>query len=64
MKLTLPEYNRYIPVLELVAALSNHDEFGGEFASYFVQENCHVALLSNIEASMKNYFANVTFVKR
>ena len=37
LKMTQPEYDRYIPVLLLVAALSNHSEYGQEFASYFIQ---------------------------
>lgn len=46
LKMTLPEHNRYIPVLLLVACLSNHEDHGQEFATHFIQENVHVPIFS------------------
>ena len=49
------ENKRYIPILDLVASLSNED---GELADYFIENNVHNSLLSQIKKSMKIYFKN------
>lgn len=43
---------RYIPVLELIAALANASE---ELADLFADDLVHVALLGNIAKDMKTY---------
>ena len=54
--MTGQDQNRYIPILELVTSLADSD---GQLASFFIQDNVHVATLMYIEKSIKNYLLNV-----
>lgn len=42
-------------MLDLVASLANED---GELADFFIENNVHNSLLSQIKKSMKTYFKN------